>query len=330
MSIVIQKFGGTSLKSPLGLDFVLSHIKNSLAENKQVVIVVSAIGRKGEPYATDTLIGELEKIGTPIDPKKKDLIMSCGEVISASIVSHLLDIHGIPSEALTGFQAGIHTNMIFNNSGITNIDTTNILNVLKEGKVAVVAGFQGINPKGEITTLGRGGSDITAVSLGGYLKATSVHIFTDVPGVAVIDPKIVPSTIYLDRISYSDMHILSSNGAKVIHPDAVSIAKEFDLPLYIRSNFSYDEGTLVHKDQKDIFQKIIGITINEDGEQDKISLFYKDSYLIYLVPHINSFITQNHMGLIRTSSKTNRVDFIVQHKESKEFAKSLYNYFFKD
>lgn len=330
MGIIVQKFGGSSLKSPRGLEFLLSHVKNCISDKNKLVIVVSAIGRKGDPYATDTLINQLEEIGSPVDPKKKDLIMSCGEIISATVVSHLLDTHGLPSEALTGFQAGIRTDSNFNQSSIINIDTSYILKKLNENKILVVAGFQGMNEYGEITTLGRGGSDITAVALGGYIKADSVHIFTDVPGVAVVDPKIVTNTEYIKRISYNDMYTLSSNGAKVIHPTAVSMAENFNIPLYIRSNFEFSEGTLVADYEETSFHKLIGITSKFEDSYGRISLFFHQPYLIHLVSHINRFITQNRQGLIRTFNYDNRIDFVVKKEIQEDFANKLYDYFFKD
>lgn len=330
MSVIVLKFGGTSLKSPKGLGFLVSHVKNALKDNYRPIVVVSAMGRKGEPYATDTLINELERVGNPIDPKKKDLIMSCGEIISAAIVSHLLDGEGISSEALTGYQAGILTNSEFTDSKIVNINTFKLSNIIKEEKVAVVAGFQGANYDGEITTLGRGGSDITAVALGGYLKAESVQIFTDVAGVAVIDPKIIPDTIFLDRISYDNMHSLSSNGARVIHPRAVSLAKEFNIPVHVRSNFSFRKGTIIQEEKKDISNKIIGITLDSGEEGMKISLFYQDPYLMYLIPHINSLIVENNLDSAHISKETNRIDFITSIDKGEELAKQLYSYFFRN
>ena len=229
MAIIVQKFGGTSLRDANGLKFLLSHVKKAKSLGNDLVVVVSSMGRKGEPYATDTLINQLEEIDINIDPMKKDLIMSCGEVISCAVVAHLLDSNGIQAIPLTGFQAGILTNDDFNQAEILDIDTKVILENLNSGKVVVVAGFQGITSKGKITTLGRGGSDITAVVLGGFLDAERVDIFTDVEGVAVIDPRIIPFAKYLENISYSNMYNLASNGTDVIHPKAVLAAEQYNI-----------------------------------------------------------------------------------------------------
>ena len=263
MGIVVQKFGGTSVATGSARLSLLNHVKTAKQQGKDVVLVVSAMGRKGEPYATDTIISLLESINPHIDPVKKDLILSCGEIISCSLIAHFLDTNGIKAEALTGFQAGILTTNDFNNSDIISIDTTNIQKYISQGKVPVIAGFQGITWNGEITTLGRGGSDTTAVELGGYLKADCVDIFTDVPGIAIVDPRIVPSAQYIKRISYSDIYKLAYHGAKVIHPRAVKAAEKHSLPVRVRSTFSEDEGTLISSSLTDTGRKIIGIALDK-------------------------------------------------------------------
>ncbi|MBC8589201.1 aspartate kinase [Paratissierella segnis] len=254
MSIVIQKFGGTSLTNINRKSKFLNHIKKAISKGHRLVIVPSAIGRNGDPYATDTLIKQLENICAEIDPRKRDLIMSCGETISAAILSHLLEAEGYPAEPLMGFQAGILTDDNFNSSKILEINTDRIFKILSENKIAVVAGFQGITSNMDITTLGRGGSDISAVALGGFLKADRVDIFTDVPGVAMEDPRIVPTTKYIKEISYDDMYKMSLNGATVIHPEAVKLGKEFKIPIRILSSFEESCGTLIsdNKGSKEI------------------------------------------------------------------------------
>lgn len=224
---------------------VLTNIRGCLDKGHSLIVVVSAMGREGEPYATDSLIELLENIDSNINLKKKDMIMACGEIISAALLAHLLDAENIPSEALTGFQAGIITNNNFNAAEIKDIDVSRIRKYMAEGKVVVVAGFQGITEDGDITTLGRGGSDTTAVALGGYLKAKRVDIFTDVPGVALADPKLVPDAEYIDYISYVNMYNLALKGAKVIHPKAVAMGAKFNIPIRITSTETNLRGTLI-------------------------------------------------------------------------------------
>ncbi|SCG84298.1 aspartate kinase [Proteiniborus sp. DW1] len=269
MEKIVLKFGGTSLRDEKSRAALLNHVKKYKNNGYQIIVVVSAMGRAGEPYATDSLISLLANISEAMDPKKKDLIMSCGEIISSAVIAHLFDVNGIPAEALTGFQAGIYTNKTFNDSDILHIDTSKITRCLDDGKVVVVAGFQGITEDMEITTLGRGGSDITAVALGGYLNAKIVDIFTDVPGVAVIDPHIISYTSYQKKISYSNMYKLACNGTKVIHPRAVSTAEKFNIPICVRSTFCENSGTLIFNYENQN-ESIIGISIDKDYTYSKI------------------------------------------------------------
>lgn len=270
MAIIVQKFGGTSVATPEARNSLLKQVKKCKDQGNDVVVVVSAMGRNGDPYATDTFINLLTEIHPSIIPQKKDLLMSCGETISCAVIAHFLDTNSIPTESLTGFQAGIITNSNFNNSEIINIDTTAVENHLKNGKVVVIAGFQGITSSGEITTLGRGGSDTAAVAIGGYLKAQRVDIFTDVPGIAKVDPRIVPSAPYLSSISYDDMYKLAYLGAKVIHPRAVMTAQRFNLPIRVRSTFSEDMGTLISSENTQKNRRIIGLALEKEISYIKV------------------------------------------------------------
>lgn len=240
MDIVVAKFGGTSVATDEGRDKAISHIASLRGSGKNVVVVVSAMGRKGAPYATDTLISLLDESSKP---DTLDLLMSCGEVISACVFADGLVRRGIDAVAITGEQAGIVTNGIFGGADILDIDTQRIKIALYEGKVAVVAGFQGVSVRDEVTTLGRGGSDTSAVVIGGFLKAEAVHIFTDVPGIAVVDPRIVSSARFMDYVDMQHMYILACWGAGVIHPRAVAEAQRYDIDVYVRSTFDYGPGT---------------------------------------------------------------------------------------
>ncbi|KUO75644.1 MAG: hypothetical protein APF77_19205 [Clostridia bacterium BRH_c25] len=272
MGIIVQKFGGTSVATENARLSLLGHVKKARQQGNDVVLVVSAMGRKGEPYATDTISGMLESISPNIDPAKRDLILSCGEIIACSLIAHFLDTYGIEAEALTGFQAGILTTDDFNNSNILNIDTTNIKKYISQGKVPVIAGFQGITRDGRITTLGRGGSDTTAVELGGFLKSEVVDIFTDVPGVAFVDPRVYPSSEYISHISYTDMYNLASHGAKVIHPRAVEAAKKFNIPVRVRGTDSSGNGTLISEEPTKNNKCIVGIALDKQS-QDTTSAY---------------------------------------------------------
>lgn len=275
MAIVVQKFGGTSVRTHENRKAALRHILKAKNEGNDVVVVVSAMGRRGDPYATDTLIQLLESQGGPECPKKKDLIMACGEIISSAVMAANIEAAGIPAEAMTGFQAGILTTGEFGNADIIDIDPEPILDKLKEGKVVVVAGFQGQTEKGEITTLGRGGSDTTAVVLGGYLRADLVEIYTDVPGVAVTDPRIIPEAPFLSQISFKEMLTMAENGAKVIHPRAVKAAMNFNMPFRIKSTFDDGDGTLVGPKGNDY--PVSGISLQElENGLSAVSVIYNE------------------------------------------------------
>ncbi|WP_188429313.1 aspartate kinase [Kroppenstedtia guangzhouensis] len=245
MRIRVQKFGGTSVATPERRSRVIHHIRKALDEDYRVVVVVSAMGRKGDPYATDTFLDLVSENGDPLSPREQDLLLSCGEIISASTLSGILNREGIPNTVLTGGQAGIITNNQYNNAQILTVNPTRVRHELEQGRVVVLAGFQGKTTDGEITTLGRGGSDTTATALGVALQADTVDIFTDVEGIMTADPRIVEDAAPLDTVTYSEICNLAFQGAKVIHPRAVELAMQTNVPIRVRSTMSDHPGTLV-------------------------------------------------------------------------------------
>lgn len=245
MRILVQKFGGTSVATPATRDRVLHHMRKALAEGYRLVVVLSAMGRKGEPYATDTFLELIRSNGAGLAPRELDLLLHCGELISASVFSSMLHQNEIKHVVLTGGQAGIITNNQFTNAQIVDLKPKRILQELEQGKVVIVAGFQGITEDGEITTLGRGGSDTSATALGVALNAEFVDIFTDVEGVLTADPRIVEDATPLDTVTYTEMCNLAFQGAKVVHPRAVEIAMQTNVPIRVRSTMSDHPGTLV-------------------------------------------------------------------------------------
>jgi aspartate kinase len=245
MKILVQKFGGTSLSTPAFRQRVYDHIQRARAEGYRLVVVVSAMGRKGDAYATDTLLSLVSQSGNGLTAREKDLLMSCGEIISANILSSLLTGNRIENIVLTGGQAGIITNNDYNRAQIVTIYPQRILDELEKGKVVVVAGFQGQTVEGEITTLGRGGSDTSATALAVALCAESVDIFTDVAGIMTADPRIVEEAAPLEAVTYTEMCNLAFQGAKVIHPRAVEVAMQANLPIRVRATMSDHPGTFV-------------------------------------------------------------------------------------
>ncbi|MEA4882045.1 MAG: aspartate kinase [Clostridia bacterium] len=245
LSIIVQKFGGTSVANPDACARVVSRILEARSGGHDVVAVVSAMGRKPAPYSTDSLIELAERGGANMSPREQDAIIACGEIISSVVLVSALAAAGCPAVSLTGGQAGIITDDAFGDARIRKIDPKRILEALAQGKVAVVAGFQGATESGDITTLGRGGSDTTAAALGAVLEADVIEIFTDVEGIMTADPRIVPEARYQETMAYADLLEMANLGAKVVHQRAVEIAMQSRIPLLIRSTFSDARGTLV-------------------------------------------------------------------------------------
>ncbi|EDO1367363.1 aspartate kinase [Listeria monocytogenes] len=245
MKIIVQKFGGTSVQNEKSRLMAFNHIKQVLKEGYKVVVVVSAIGRYGDPYATDTLLELIGAKNTKLTAREQDTLLSVGETISASVFTNMLKEADIKAEAFSGGQAGIITSDDHLNAKITEVDTTRLKNALAELDVAVVAGFQGITANGDITTLGRGGSDTSAAALGVSLQADYIDIFTDVDGMMTADPRIVEHARSLPRVSYNEVSNMAYQGAKVIHPRAVEIAMTAKIPMRIRSTYLESTGTLV-------------------------------------------------------------------------------------
>ena len=243
--ILVQKFGGTSVSTAERRLQVIEHVRAARSAGFAVAIVVSAMGRRGDPYATDTLLGLLEDAGGP-EPGEHDLIFACGEAISAAVMATSLHRAGIPAVAMTGVQAGIYTDGRHLEAEVTIIDTAHMLSAMGRGEVPVVTGAQGVAPGTlEFTTLGRGGSDTSGVAIGAALAAGKVEIFTDVDGVATADPRAVPGASFLRQVSYAAMLELARFGASVMHPRAVAAGQKANVPLVVRSTFSNDPGTLI-------------------------------------------------------------------------------------
>lgn len=205
------------------------------------------MGRMGDPYATDTLLSLVGGSNTKVSKREQDILMSCGEIISSVVFTEMLLENGIKAASLTGAQAGFRTNDDFTNAKIVEMDTTRLLKELESHDVVVVAGFQGITANGDVTTIGRGGSDTSAAALGAALQADWIDIFTDVAGVMTADPKLTEKARPLDIVTYNEVSNLAYQGAKVIHPRAVEIAMQADVPIRVRSTYSDAKGTLVTK-----------------------------------------------------------------------------------
>ncbi|MHB8172042.1 MAG: aspartate kinase [Thermincolia bacterium] len=245
MRFIVQKFGGTSVATPEKRQQVAQKIIGAQAEGFAPVVVVSAIGRAGDPYATDTLIHLAQEVHSEIPTREMDLLMACGEIISGVILVNTLIARGHLAVLLTGGQAGIITDQNFANARIEKVQPGKIIEQAKAGNIVVVAGFQGVTRDGEVTTLGRGGSDTTAAALGVALDAEYIDIYTDVEGIMTADPRLVEDAKTIDVVTYNETCQLAHEGAKVIHPRAVEIAMQKNIPLRVKCTFSDEPGTLV-------------------------------------------------------------------------------------
>lgn len=246
MRILIQKFGGTSVKSKEMRTAAIDKIVAARERGFSPVVVVSAIGRKGDPYATDTLIHFARaEAGGELRPRENDMLLSCGEIISAVIMAAALEQRGVAAKAVTGWQAGIYTNERYGSASYTETEPARLFEMLSTGEVPVVCGFQGITRGGDVTTLGRGGSDTTAAILGLALHAEAVEIYTDVDGVMTADPRLLPEARVISDVSYNEVFQMADHGAKVIHPKAVEIAMRGNVPLIVRNTANDATGTRI-------------------------------------------------------------------------------------
>jgi len=243
---VVLKFGGTSLRDDTSLEAAVGHVHRTVEEGKRAAVVVSAMGRGGEPYATYSLINLMRSAGEPVSPRELDLAMSTGEILSAAFFTQLLTAKGILARAFTGQQAGFITDDTAGAAEILSVRPEKVQEALASGFVGVVAGFQGADESGEIRTLGRGGSDTSAVALGAALNAGEIEIYTDVDGVAICDPRRIPDAPFLDEIGANQLLAMAEEGSIILHPRAVREAQKKKVPIRVRNTFTQDPGTFIH------------------------------------------------------------------------------------
>ena len=264
--LIVQKFGGTSVGDLERIQNVANRVAKTKEQGNDVVVVVSAMS--GE---TNKLIRYAEHFSSNPRREDMDMLLSSGERVTAALLSIALNEMGHPAVSMSGRKAGIVTDEIHTKARIEVIDPSAMQNELKEGKIVVVAGFQGVTPEGNVTTLGRGGSDLSAVAIAGSLKADLCEIYTDVPGIFTTDPRIEPKAKKLEKISYDEMLELASLGAKVLQNRSVELAKKLDVNLVTRSSFSDEEGTLITKEEN-IMEKPLVSGIALDKNQARVSL----------------------------------------------------------
>ncbi len=260
MALVVQKYGGTSVGDIERIKNVARRVLNAKNQGNKLVVVVSAMA--GE---TDKLIRLAQQITPVPDERELDVLVSTGEQVSIALLAMALKSMDCDSKSYLGFQIKIATDSVFGKARISSIDSEKMRQDLKEGRVVVVAGFQGVDDSGNITTLGRGGSDTSAVAVAAALEADVCEIYTDVDGVYTTDPNVYPRARKLSRISYDEMLEMASLGAKVLQIRSVEFAKKYDVPLHVRSSFNDNPGTIVCKEDKEMEKVVVsGVTYNKN------------------------------------------------------------------
>lgn len=266
MAIIVQKYGGSSVADTDKIQAVASRIVDAVDQGHQVVAVVSAQGK-----TTDALIAQARAISGSPPKREMDMLLATGEQVSIALLAMAIDSLGQPVVSLTGAQGGIMTDTRHTKARIRLVDGSRIREELKQGKVVIVAGFQGITSGNDITTLGRGGSDTTAVAVAAALQAQVCEIYTDVEGVYSADPRLVPDARKLSEVVYSEMLELASLGAMILQPRAVEVAAIYGVPLHVRSSFSQNQGTMV-REVNSVERKVSVTGVASDQNCAKITL----------------------------------------------------------
>ena len=335
MGLIVQKFGGSSVANQEKLEMVGGHIQKEVENGNQVVVVVSAQGK-----TTDRLIAEEAEITKNPVKREHDVLVSTGEQITIAKLAMLLNKMGHKAVSLTGWQVPIITNSEHTNSRIRYINNDKILEYLAAGNIVIVAGFQGIDENGDITTLGRGGSDTTAVALAANLKAERCDIFTDVDGVYTSDPRIVENVMKLQSVSYDEMLELSSMGAKVLHNRCVEIGKKYQVPIYVKSTFEKESiGTLVA--DKAHFEDLVISGVTKDdyisritviGLENKIGRTYQLFKLLsenainvdVIVQSFGEHITKDIAFTVKMNDLTKTLEVLEENKEKLKLEQILH------
>jgi len=303
MGIIVQKFGGTSVADTERIQHVANRVLTEVQKGNQVVVVVSAMGK-----TTDELVSLAKQISNQPSKREMDMLLTTGEQVTISLLAMALIEKGYDAISYTGWQAGIQTESVFGKARILNIEDSKIKDALDQDKIVIVAGFQGVTENGEITTLGRGGSDTTAVALASALKAERCEIFTDVDGIYTSDPRYVKDARKLSSISYDEMLELANLGAGVLHPRAVEFAKNYGVPLVVRSSFIYEEGTIV-EEEVTMEQNLVVRGIAFEKDITRVTIFGLKNSLTSL-PIVFSSLAENYINVdIIIQSTTSEGDY---------------------
>lgn len=247
-----MKFGGTSVATAERRQMIVEHVRRETAAGYKVALVISAMGRRGDPYATDTLLDLMRNLGGSIEPRNYSFLFVTGEMISVGVMTHTLQLAGFPAVSLTGGMAGVVTEDFYMSARPVRLDGTALKTYVAEGKIPVVCGGQGVTQsRGEFSILGRGGSDTSGILVGIMLGAERADIYTDVEYMLAIDPRVIPSAPQRERLSFDAAYEMARFGAKVVHPGSIWLGKQNNLPVRVRSTFSQNPGTLIAGDHDD-------------------------------------------------------------------------------
>ncbi len=266
MALIVQKFGGTSVGDADRIQAVADHIAPTVRKGDHVVAVVSAMGK-----TTDNLIRLANDVSNTHPGREMDMLLTAGERISMALLCMALADRGVAAASFTGSQAGIITDTDHTKAKILDIRPGRLFDALQSGKVPVVAGFQGVSTEHDVTTLGRGGSDTTAVALAAALKAQLCEIYTDVPGVFTADPRVVPNARKISKISFEEMLELAASGGRVLALRSVEFARNFSVPLQVRSSFTWEPGTSVQEEDETMEQAVVS-AISHDTSEAKVTV----------------------------------------------------------
>lgn len=263
--LIVKKFGGTSVADKERIFNVAKRCIDDYKKGNEVVVVLSAMGKQ-----TDVLLAQAKDINPTASKRELDMLLTTGEQISVSLMAMAMDSLGVPAISLNAFQVAMHTTSVYSNARLKRIDTERIRNELASKKIVIITGFQGINQIDDYTTLGRGGSDTTAVALAAALNADACEIYTDVDGVFTADPRIVPNARKIDEITYDEMLELASLGAGVLHNRSVEMAKKYGVQLVVRSSLNLSEGTVVKEEVK--MEKLLVSGVAADKNTARIAV----------------------------------------------------------
>jgi len=328
MALIVQKYGGTSVGSIEKIKTVAEKVIEYHRQGNQVVVVLSAMAGQ-----TDNLIQLANEISDDPDPRELDVLMATGEQVSVALLAMAIKSMGYDARSFLGFQVAIHTSHLYGKARIYDIEASQIIKELKNNKIVVVAGFQGLDDQGDITTLGRGGSDTTAVALAATLKADVCEIFTDVDGVYTTDPNICTEARKLDAISYDEMLEMASQGAKVLEIRSVECAKKYNVPVHVRSTFNNERGTMVVAETKDMEKVLVsGVTYNKNEARitikkvpDKPGIAFQIFEPVFRSGTIVDMIVQNTSedGLTDLTFTVPKSDFYKTMKVVSDVAKKI-------